>query len=156
MHRFIRAERANHSVADLCRILDVSRAGSTPPVRGQRVSAPQAEHQARQRDVGEARHRADLRARHAAQPPSQLREHPGSLWRRPALRLRTVGHKDVRFTLNVYSKAVKRRAKLSGVYLTKFEKTLAWAALPTTEWAATGSESGIRADRLSGLPSDLA
>lgn len=27
MHRFIRAERANHSVADLCRILGVSRAG---------------------------------------------------------------------------------------------------------------------------------
>lgn len=27
MHRFIRAERAHHSVADLCRILGVSRAG---------------------------------------------------------------------------------------------------------------------------------
>jgi putative transposase len=27
VHRFIRAERANHSVADLCRILGVSRAG---------------------------------------------------------------------------------------------------------------------------------
>lgn len=27
MHRFIRAERANHSVADLCRVLGVSRAG---------------------------------------------------------------------------------------------------------------------------------
>lgn len=27
MHRFIRAERANHSVATLCRVLDVSRAG---------------------------------------------------------------------------------------------------------------------------------
>lgn len=35
-----------------------------------------------------------------------------------------MGHKDVRFTLHVYSKAVKRRAKLSGVYLTEFEKTL--------------------------------
>ena len=27
MHRFIRAERANHSVATLCRVLEVSRAG---------------------------------------------------------------------------------------------------------------------------------
>lgn len=27
MHRFIRAERANHSVATLCRVLGVSRAG---------------------------------------------------------------------------------------------------------------------------------
>ena len=27
MHRFICAERANHSVSTLCRVLDVSRAG---------------------------------------------------------------------------------------------------------------------------------
>ena len=35
-----------------------------------------------------------------------------------------MGHKDVRFTLNVYSKAVKRRAKLSGAYLAEFDRAL--------------------------------
>jgi integrase len=52
-----------------------------------------------------------------------------------------VGHTDPRFTLSVYAKAVKRRVKLSGAYLARFDQALAWAALPTTDWAATGSES---------------
>jgi hypothetical protein len=44
-----------------------------------------------------------------------------------------LGHTDPRFTLSVYTKAVKRRAKLSAAYLAEYEKALAWAALPTAE-----------------------
>jgi len=44
-----------------------------------------------------------------------------------------------------YTNAVKRRAKLSGAYLAEYERALAWAALATAEWAATGSETaGLR------------
>jgi hypothetical protein len=44
VHRFIRAESANHSVADLCRILGISRAGfyaarGRPPSRRDREDA---------------------------------------------------------------------------------------------------------------------
>jgi integrase len=42
-----------------------------------------------------------------------------------------LGHTDPRFTLSVYTKAVKRRPKLSGAYLTEFDRALDWAALPT-------------------------
>lgn len=51
-----------------------------------------------------------------------------------------MGHKDVRFTLNVYSKAVKRRAKLSGAHLAEFDRALAWAELPTSEKARKGTK----------------
>jgi integrase len=44
-----------------------------------------------------------------------------------------LGHKDVRFTMNVYTKATKRPAKLKGVYLEEFKRTVAWAMLPTTD-----------------------
>jgi integrase len=57
-----------------------------------------------------------------------------------------MGHKDVRFTLNVYSRAVKRRSKLSGAYLAEFDRALAWAALSTPEKAPKGT-SGVE-----GLP----
>ena len=50
-----------------------------------------------------------------------------------------MGHKDPRFTLSVYTKAVKRRAKLHGAYLAEFERALAWAALPGSETALTGT-----------------
>jgi integrase len=50
-----------------------------------------------------------------------------------------MGHKDARFTLTVYTKAVKRRAKLHGAYLAEFERALAWASLPGTETALTGT-----------------
>jgi hypothetical protein len=70
-----------------------------------------------------------------------------------------LGHTDPRFTLTVYTKAVKRRVKLSGAYLAEFERALAWAALPA-DWAATGSETRSRLDKQSvrpaELPSDLA
>jgi integrase len=35
-----------------------------------------------------------------------------------------LGHTDPRFTLTVYTKAVKRRAKLSGAYLAEYERAL--------------------------------
>lgn len=50
-----------------------------------------------------------------------------------------LGHTDPRFTLTVYTKAVKRRAKLSGAYLAEYERALAWAALP--DWAEMGRKS---------------
>lgn len=54
-----------------------------------------------------------------------------------------MGHKDVRFTLNVYSRAVKRRAKLSAAYLAEFDRALDWAKLPTSKgsvWAQLGTD----------------
>jgi hypothetical protein len=54
-----------------------------------------------------------------------------------------MGHKDVRFTLNVYSRAVERRAKLSAAYLAEFDRALNWAKLPTSKgkvWAQLGTE----------------
>ena len=50
-----------------------------------------------------------------------------------------LGHTDPRFTLTVYTKAVKRKAKLSAAYLAEYETALAWAALPTTERALKGT-----------------
>ncbi|MGH2951588.1 MAG: tyrosine-type recombinase/integrase, partial [Solirubrobacterales bacterium] len=55
-----------------------------------------------------------------------------------------LGHTDPRFTLAVYTKAAKRRAKLHGAYLAEYERALAWAALPTAEKAlmGTGAQPG--------------
>jgi hypothetical protein len=50
-----------------------------------------------------------------------------------------LGHTDPRFTLTVYTEAVKRRAKLQGAYLAEYERALAWAALPTAEKALMGT-----------------
>ena len=49
-----------------------------------------------------------------------------------------LGHTDPRFTLTVYTKAAKRRSKLSAAYLAEFDKALAWAALPTNAKAEEG------------------
>jgi hypothetical protein len=47
-----------------------------------------------------------------------------------------MGHADAgRLAANLYAKAVKRRAKLSGVYLAEFDRALASASLPTAERA---------------------
>ena len=64
-------------------------------------------------------------------------------WLRNATTLRPeqLGHTDPRFTLAVYTKAVKRRAKLSGAYLAEYERALAWAALPTAEKAPMGTSA---------------
>jgi integrase len=74
-----------------------------------------------------------------------------------------MGHADAgRLAANLYAKAVKRRSKLSGVYLAEFDRALAWAALPGTstavevDWAATGSESEIEQSGRSAVRSDLA
>lgn len=71
-----------------------------------------------------------------------------------------LGHTDPRFTLTAYTKAVKRRAKLSGAYLGEYERALAWAALPGTEWALTGTRTREVADEDRGHaaehPSNLA
>src|SRR5215207_5600104 len=63
-----------------------------------------------------------------------------------------LGHTDPRFTLTVYTKAVKRRAKLSVEYLAESERALAWAALATSERAEPGRilrRGGARAPRAS-------
>ena len=56
-----------------------------------------------------------------------------------------LGHKDAPFTFSVYTKAAKRRGKLTGAYLAEFDRALAWAALATPEKAltGTGAESGV-------------
>jgi hypothetical protein len=54
-----------------------------------------------------------------------------------------LGHTDPRFTLTVYTKAVKRRGKLSGAYLAEYERSLAWAALPTAEKARMGTSAQV-------------
>ena len=67
-----------------------------------------------------------------------------------------LGHTDPRFTVIVYTKAVKRRSKLSGEYLAEYERALAWAALPSSEMAEKGRISETESPRLTELPSDLA
>ena len=59
----------------------------------------------------------------------------------PVYTAEQMGHTDARFTLSVYAKATKRRSKLSGAYLAEFERALAWAALPTSEKALTGTNA---------------
>jgi integrase len=60
-----------------------------------------------------------------------------------------LGHKDVRFTQNVYTRATKRRAKLSGAYLSEFDRALAWAVLPTTpEKARKGTQGSAEIEAL--------
>jgi integrase len=67
-----------------------------------------------------------------------------------------LGHTDPRFTLTVYTKAVKRKAKLHGAYLAGYERALAWAALPTAEKALTGTGARLEADQLSGARPETA
>lgn len=67
-----------------------------------------------------------------------------------------LGHTDPRFTLTVYTKAVKRKAKLSAAYLAEYERALAWAALPSAERALTGTSAQSEADQHSGTRAELA
>jgi integrase len=67
-----------------------------------------------------------------------------------------LGHTDIRVTTRYYTKAVKRRAKLSGQYLAEYERALAWAALPGSEKAETGRISPKESQHPIGLSSDLA
>lgn len=59
-----------------------------------------------------------------------------------------LGHTDPRFTLTVYTKAVKRQVKLSGAYLAEYERALAWAALPTAERALKGTGARTEVEQL--------
>ena len=65
-----------------------------------------------------------------------------------------------RLAATIYAKAVKRRSKLSGVYLAEFDRALAWAAFFTASESSfrqrEGSEAEIEVRGLSELPSDLA
>lgn len=70
-----------------------------------------------------------------------------------------MGHRDVRFTLNTYSRAVKRRSKLSGAYLAEFDRALAWAKLPTSKgnvWAQLGADDAETAAAEAGGGEDSA
>ena len=67
-----------------------------------------------------------------------------------------LGHTDPRFTLTVYTKATKRRSKLSGAYLAEYEKALVWAALPTAERALIGTGPLRRESTACMLPSESA
>ena len=55
---------------------------------------------------------------------------------------------DPRFTLSVYTKAVKPRGKLTGAYLAEFDRALAWAALATPEKALTGTSAKSEVEKL--------
>jgi integrase len=67
-----------------------------------------------------------------------------------------MGHRDVRFTLNVYSRAVKRRAKLSGAHLAEFDRALAWAELPASEKARKGTKGSEGGSEVHGVMLDSA
>jgi hypothetical protein len=70
-----------------------------------------------------------------------------------------MGHKDIRFTSGVYMKATIRRSKLFGAYLAEFDRTLEWAALPTTVaevLAAIGSRDQIAGQTIERELSNLA
>ena len=59
-----------------------------------------------------------------------------------------MGHEDPTFTIRVYSRAVKRRGKLSGAHLTEFDRALEWAAIgqqanASPSEASTTSEAEI-------------
>ena len=70
-----------------------------------------------------------------------------------------LGHTDIRVTTRYYTKAVKRRSKLSGEYLAEFERALEWATR-VGEKALNGHEDHSGTDQEQGrptaIPSDLA
>jgi hypothetical protein len=73
----------------------------------------------------------------------------------PALGLNLILH-NIRVTTRYYTKAVKRRAKLSGEYLAEFDRVLAWAALPGSEKAETVRILSGRPQESPGVSSNLA
>lgn len=52
----------------------------------------------------------------------------------PAYTCEQLGHTDARFTLRVYTAAVKQRQRLSAVEREQFDRALEWA-----QWAQTGT-----------------
>jgi integrase len=75
----------------------------------------------------------------------------------PAYIAEQLGHSDARFTLAVYTKAVKRRAKLSGPYLAEFDRALEWAELPRAELAErpTGKRQKLAESPAQGADANL-
>jgi integrase len=75
----------------------------------------------------------------------------------PAYIAEQLGHSDARFTLAVYTKAVKRRAKLSGPYLAEFDRALEWAELPSAELAErpTGKRQKLAESSAQGADASL-
>lgn len=67
-----------------------------------------------------------------------------------------MGHTTPRFTLAVYSRAVKRRSKLSGAHLAEFDRALAWATRKTTEKVQTGASPSVGDQLARELSKDLA
>jgi integrase len=49
---------------------------------------------------------------------------------------RQLGHEDVRFTLNVYAQAVKRRERMTDAERAEFDRAVEWS-----QWAVMGSET---------------
>jgi hypothetical protein len=66
------------------------------------------------------------------------------------------GNADPRFTFDGLYEAVKRRAKLSGAYLSEYERALVWAALTTDEKALMGPGVHAETKELGELPSKSA
>ena len=51
-----------------------------------------------------------------------------------------IGHTDGRFTLRVYTKATRRRERLSAAHLRAYDEAIAWARMGTAEAPAMGSD----------------
>jgi integrase len=56
-----------------------------------------------------------------------------------------IGHTDPRFTLQVYAKGAKRRDRLTGSYLSEFERALHWAEMGRIGEAAPLKQPGVMA-----------
>jgi hypothetical protein len=50
-----------------------------------------------------------------------------------------LGHAESAFSMEVYAKAVKRRARLSGAYLEQFDAARDWALIGTSAETEAGS-----------------
>ncbi len=62
----------------------------------------------------------------------------------PAYVAEQTGHEDARFTLNVYTHAIKRRHRLTEAERVQYDHALAWA-----QWAPTGTKPDLSTDALS-------
>jgi hypothetical protein len=58
-----------------------------------------------------------------------------------------MGHADAgRLAASIYAKAVKRRAKLSGVYLAEFDRALQWAEMGRNSDQDVGKPTAVTSD----------
>jgi integrase len=56
----------------------------------------------------------------------------------PVYIARQIGHEDVRFTLNVYAQAVKRRERMTDAERTEYDRAVEWA-----QWAQMGTNTKV-------------